>query len=112
MTAIPHNQGLCIPDCFGCKASSVAFAATAMPTRSTAAATEQATKIQHKDVAAYKRLRFNGLQPKSVKGSAALEARANSKWEVETNTSLKGDAKLGRRLDEAQAAINKGESVI
>lgn len=66
----------------------------------------------HSDVAAYKRLRKDGLQPKSVKGAAALEARADSRWEVETNTTLKGNVKLGKRLDETQAAINRGESVI
>jgi len=52
------------------------------------------------------------LQPKSVKGSARLEARADSKWEVETNTTLRGNTKLGKRLDEIQGAINKGESVL
>jgi hypothetical protein len=83
-----------------------------MPTRSEAATVNRETTIMHKDVAAYRRLRKDGLQPKSVKGSARLEARADSKWEVETNTSLGGDVSLGKRLDEAQAAINKGESVI
>jgi len=66
----------------------------------------------HKDVEAYRRLRKNGLQPKSVKGAARLEARADSKWEVETNTTLRGDTKLGKQLDEIQGAISKGESVL
>jgi len=112
MTTLRHNTGVCPEGCFGCKVASVAFAASAMPTRSEAGTVERETKIMHKDVAAYRRLRKNGLQPKSVKGAARLEARADSKWEVETNTSLRGDTKLGKRLDETQAAINKGESVL
>jgi len=112
MTAVRHNTGLCPDGCFGCKVASVAFASSAMPTRSEAGTVERETKIMHKDVAAYRRLRKNGLQPKSVKGSARLEARADSKWEVETNTTLQGNTKLGKRLDEIQGAINKGESVL
>jgi len=112
MTAIPHGIGLCIPNCFGCKVASVGFASSAMPTRSEAGRIEKETAVMHKDVAAYRRLRKNGLQPKSVKGAARLEARADSKWEVETNTTLRGDTKLGKQLDEIQGAINNGQSVI
>jgi len=112
MTARPHNQGLCPEGCFGCKVASISFAPSTMPTRSDAGYTEKATKKMHKDVAAYRRLRKNGLQPKTVEGSASLEARADSKWEVETGLSLQGDKKLGKQLDEIQGAINKGEAVI
>jgi hypothetical protein len=112
MTAIPHNRGLCIENCFGCKVASIGFSPSSMPTRSDVSTVERETKIMHKDVDAYRRLRKNGLQPKSVKGSARLEARADSKWEVETNTTLRGDTKLGKQLDEIQGAINKGESVL
>jgi hypothetical protein len=111
MTATPHNVGLHPEDCFGCKAATVGFAASAMPTRSDAGRVEKETIIMHKDVAAYKRLRKDGTQPKSVKGSATLESRAVSKWEIETGTSLKGDKKLGKRFDEAQSAISRGEAV-
>jgi len=82
-----------------------------MPTRSEAAQTERDTIKMHKDVAAYKRLRKDGVQPKSVKGAAELESRAASKWEVETGQNLKGNAKLGARLDQTQAAIQKGETL-
>jgi hypothetical protein len=37
-----------------------------------------------KDIPAYRRLRKSGLQPPMVDGSANLEARANSPYEVET----------------------------
>jgi len=109
MTAKRHNTGVCNPDCFGCKAAGVSFSSSAMPTRSNVRNTEVETAVMHKDVAAYKRLRKDGLQPKSVKGSAALEARADSRWEVETGQRI-GDVKIGKRLDEVQGAINKGES--
>ena len=112
MTAVRHAMGFCPEGCFGCKVASVGFASSAMPTRSETARIEKQTAVMHKDVEAYRRLRKNGLQPKSVKGAARLEARADSKWEVETNTTLRGDTKLGKRLDEIQGAINKGESVL
>jgi putative FmdB family regulatory protein len=90
---------------------SVAIAASSMPTRSEAASVEKNTEIMHKDVAAYKRLRKDGVQPKSVKGAAELERRAGSRWEVETGMNLRGDAKLGAKYDAAQAAVNRGETV-
>ena len=89
----------------------VNIAASSMPTRNEAASIEKNTEIMHRDVAAYKRLRKDGLQPKSVKGAAALETRANSRWEVETGMNLGGNSKLGRQFDAAQAAVNKGETL-
>jgi hypothetical protein len=111
MTATPHNVGLHPDDCFGCKAATVSVAASSMPTRSEAASIEKNTAVMHKDAAAYKRLRKDGLQPKSVKGAASLEMRAGSKWEVETGINLGGDAKLGARYDSAQASVNAGETL-
>ena len=95
----------CSPDCFGCKIQSVSMAASAMPTRSNVGTIDFQTKKSHADVAAYKRLRKDGLQPKTVKGSANLESRAVSKWEVETGTNLGGNAKLGAKFDAAQAIL-------
>ena len=111
MTAIRHALGLCPEDCFGCKVASVAFSGTAMPTRSEAGNVERETNIMHKDVAAYRRLRKSGLQPKSVKGSAILEKTSDSKWEIETGQRI-GNNKITKRLEEAQSAIDKGESII
>ena len=99
----------CKPDCFGCKIQSVSMAASAMPTRSNVGTIDFQTKKSHADVAAYKRLRKDGLQPKMVKGAAALESRAVSKWEIQTNTNLNGNTRLGERLDAAQTAVSKGE---
>lgn len=101
----------CAPDCFGCKIQTISIAGSAMPTRSEAGRVEMETQRMHKDVAAYKRLRKDGLQPKTVKGSARLEKSAGSRWEIETGMSLGGNEKLGAKFDAAQAALNKGEKV-
>jgi len=37
----------------------------------------------HRDMAAYKRLRKNGLQPKGIDGCADLETRATTQQEIE-----------------------------
>ena len=44
----------------------------------------QKDRVLEKDLAAYKRLRDDGVQPKNIDGSATVEARANEKWQVET----------------------------
>lgn len=60
-------------------------APSSTPTRSgdiDMAATRQAEKDKDADMAAYKRLRKNGVQPPKINGSAKLEARAEEKHEV------------------------------
>ena len=101
----------CASDCFGCKIQTISIAASAMPTRSEAARVEHETQIMHRDVAAYKRLRKDGVQPKSIKGAAELETRAGSKWEIETGQNLGGNEKIGAKFDAAQAAVNAGETI-
>jgi hypothetical protein len=101
----------CAPDCFGCKCLSISIAPSATPTRSEAAKVERDTAKMHRDVAAYKRLRKDGLQPKSVRGAAELETRAGSAWEVNTGQNLGGDMKIGARFDAAQSAISAGETI-
>lgn len=91
--------------------SGVYIAASSMPTRSEAAKVEKETEKMHKDVAAYKRLRKDGVQPKSIKGAAELERRAGSRWEIETGHNLGGDAKLGAKYDAAQSAVNSGQTL-
>jgi len=60
-------------------------APSSMPTRTgdiDMAATRQAEKNKDADMAAYKRLRQDGVQPPAINGSAKLEARAEEKHEV------------------------------
>ena len=49
------------------------------------------TKEQNKDrdMAAYKRLRSEGLHPPSIDGAADLETRAGNKWEVKAGHIIK-----------------------
>lgn len=106
-----HQFDSCAPDCFGCKIQTISVSPSAMPTRSDAANINKETAKSHADVAAYRRLRHDGTQPKSVRGAAALEKRADSKWEIETGTNLGGNVQLARRMDETQSAISKGETL-
>jgi len=58
---------------------------SAVPTRNgiiDLEATRKAEKQKDVDMAAYKRLRQNGVQPPGINGSAKLEARAEEKHEV------------------------------
>ena len=42
-----------------------------------------------RDMAAYKRLRSEGLHPPSIDGAADLETRAGNKWEVKAGHIIK-----------------------
>jgi putative FmdB family regulatory protein len=76
------------------------FAPSAMPTRNSDAATRNAHEKQlEKDLPAYARLRKEGMQPKSTVGAAELEARAESRFEVEYGTVA--DSYISKRADEA-----------
>ena len=71
-----------------------------MPMRASAQANSFEAGLA-KDRPAYKRLREEGLQPHALKGAAELEARASSKWEIESGRILpERDAK---RVDAANA---------
>ena len=109
MPNVPHNQGLCPAGCFGCKVASVGFSATAMPTRKGSVTNRgQMESKMEKDVAAYRRLRANGLQPKATKDASIIERTADSKWEVETGQRVP-TAKIGAQLDKIQAGVVAGE---
>ena len=73
-------------DAFAEKVRSISFAASAMPTRSSAADEKKAWKKLDKDMDAYKRLRGDGVQPASMRNSADLESRAETKMEIESGT--------------------------
>lgn len=64
-----------VEGCFGCKVQTVGVAASAMENRGAAVREADAKdKALSKDLDSYKRLRANGLQPKNIDGSAALES--------------------------------------
>ena len=85
---IKHQEkhpNLDVEGCFGCKVSGISFGANESTTRGAqVAATNQTAKNWEKDMPAYKRLRADGLQPKSIDGAAALESKAKEAWQVQT----------------------------
>ena len=70
------HPNLDVAGCFGCHIANVNIGG--FPTDTT-----EREKRWDRDIPAYRRLRHNGLQPKGIDGSAALEARANDQFEVE-----------------------------
>lgn len=79
-----RHPNLDVPGCFGCKIAGVAFGANTTTTRGARVDSINKTESNwNKDLPAYKRLRQEGLQPRSVDGAAALESTARSAAEVE-----------------------------
>lgn len=73
-----------VDSCFGCKVLSIGISAEALPNRKgPIAAINHKDKVLSDDLAAYKRLRRDGLQPKQIDGSAIVEARANSQFDID-----------------------------
>lgn len=76
------------------------FSPSSMPTRNSDAAIRNAHEKQlERDLPAYARLRAEGMQPKSTVGAAELEARAESRFEVEYGTVA--SKYVSKRADEA-----------
>lgn len=84
MKHMETHPGLDVEGCFGCRVAGISFGANTTTTRG-AKVEEINTRAKNwdKDMPAYKRLRQNGLQPKSIDGAAAVEARATTAAEVE-----------------------------
>jgi hypothetical protein len=85
------HPNLDVEGCFGCKVTGLSVAASATPSRRDgrrAATINHKDKVLEKDLDAYKRLRQEGLQPKTIDGSAEVEKRANYKWQVETGLGM------------------------
>lgn len=79
-----------VPDCGPCRWRGVHVSPAATPTRSGVAGRQYAfqqdfaAEFVNGDREAYKRLREQGLQPPTIRGSAKLEAHAETRYEVET----------------------------
>jgi hypothetical protein len=68
------------------KLRSIQFGSVPGGTRSGQARTDRINQTEKEwdtDFDAYRRLRRDGLQPKNSAGSAQMEKRANTKWEIE-----------------------------
>lgn len=93
--SVEHNK-CADPDCFQCKLLHISFGSGTSPTRNKGAEAESVDareKRWQKDMPAYKRLRQQGLQPKTIDGAARLEAEAETRFEVESGQLLPGQAK-------------------
>lgn len=83
--------------------SSIHFGAGAFPTRKAEVArTEAKERVLAKDLVAYRNLRRNGVQPKSVDGSAHLERHASERVEVETGR-IAAEPKWAQRVADAHS---------
>ena len=89
--------------------SSVNIAPSATPSRNSVIdleATKKADKAKDADMAAYKRLRKSGVQPKSINGSAHLEKHAETKNEIQAGRVYSSNAsrkESERLMDSIQA---------
>lgn len=87
-----------VDGCFGCKASTLEMT---MPTGIVGR-----ERSLRRDMDAYRRLRAEGLQPPSIKGSAVNEARAAERWDVE-HPDKRGvkDTQVREMVDWAQTVV-------
>jgi hypothetical protein len=74
----------------------IRFAPSATHTGAHVTETVRREKVMVKDHAAYKALRKDGLQPKSVRGVAAIQAQATDAREI-TEGKILGSQKLAER---------------
>ncbi len=95
-----------VEGCFVCKASSVSVAASATPTRrggADAARVNATEKEWARDMASYRALRANGLQPPAIDGSHRLEG-ATDKLEVEAGHVFKSKEALSEVREQMNVA--------
>lgn len=70
--------------CYGCHLLSINIGAAALPTRKAEVRrTEEKERLLSKDLPAYKRLRDDGLQPRNIDGSADLEGKVTSQFDID-----------------------------
>lgn len=78
------HPNLDVDGCFGCKIATTTFGANT--TTSSGRRVKQIASTEKRwdvDMAAYKRLRSEGLQPQQIDGSAMLESEAKNEWQIE-----------------------------
>ena len=78
-----------VDGCFACRVSGVRMGMNTTTTRGMAVdGINNTERNWQKDMPAYKRLRENGLQPKSIDGAANVEKKAEHSWQVETGLGI------------------------
>jgi hypothetical protein len=93
-------------DCFGCKVRSVAIGQPSdMPTRKPQAVADKRYWTQReKDIAAYKRMRKEGLEVKGTVNADRLEATARTEFEL-ISGQVAPTASLSRQIQEATVEV-------
>lgn len=90
------HPNLDVEGCFGCRVAGISFGANPSTTKGQEVALiNQRASNWEKDMPAYKRLRQNGLQPKTIDGAAALEARATTAAQIESRPDVEKLIKRG-----------------
>jgi len=100
--------------CTGCKGlvrkymGNVHISASATPTRGVHDGkvidwdgTKSKERNKERDMAAYKRLRSEGIQPKSIDGAATMEREASTSHEITAGTLLQGPKTEKKRKERA-----------
>lgn len=78
-----------VEGCFACRVSGVRMGMNTTTTRGQNVESINRTERNwQKDMPAYKRLRKEGLQPKSIDGAAEVEKKAESRFQVETGIGI------------------------
>lgn len=87
-TTLKHREthpNLDVEGCFGCRISHVRTGMNSTTTRGAKVESiNQTERSWNVDMPAYKRLRADGLQPKSIDGAAEVEKKAKESWQVES----------------------------
>lgn len=87
-----------VEDCFMCKVSSVSLSTGVANSNPKYHEVEAREKRWNRDMPAYKRLRDQGYQPRSIDGAADLERDATTQFEIESGTAFRGQ---GKKVEEA-----------
>jgi hypothetical protein len=80
-----RHAGVYIEGCYLCRLRSISISAEALPTRGKAVSAINAKqKRWDRDGDALKRLAKDGIVPRSIDGVAEMEARGETKYEIES----------------------------
>lgn len=83
------HPNLDVEGCFGCKVAGVRMGANTTTTRGAKVQeVNDRAKRWDKDMPAYRRLRKQGLQPRTIDGAAHLEATATTAAQVESRPDI------------------------
>lgn len=90
MKHMETHPNLDVEGCFGCKIAGVRMGANTTTTKGAeVASVNDRAKRWDKDMPAYKRLRQQGYQPRSIDGSAEVERKAVHDWQINTGLGIK-----------------------